>query len=105
MASEYITMNRFKIKPEFADAYLKVWQGADVSAKSMPGLLEFRFFRLEIIFDKYQIDAPQNPISQAYPQHKAPRSYEPQRRFSISSDYLPSVTSSGFSTNFRSPLR
>lgn len=53
MASEYITMNRFKIKPEFADAYLEVWQGADVSAKSMPGLLEFRFFRLDAKKDGY----------------------------------------------------
>lgn len=58
MAAQYITMNRFKIKPEFADAYVKVWEAADVAEKSMPGLLEFRFLKLDakkdyVLFSSY----------------------------------------------------
>ena len=32
MASEYITMNRFKIKPEFANAYLNLGSRVDFGA-------------------------------------------------------------------------
>lgn len=57
----YVTMNRFKIKPEFADAYVKIWEKADVQAKSMPGLLEFKFFKLDakregyVLFSSYAL--------------------------------------------------
>lgn len=57
----YVTMNRFKIKPEFADAYVEVWKKADVAKKSMPGLKEFRFFRLDaqkegyVLFSSYAL--------------------------------------------------
>ena len=43
----YVTMNRFKIKPEFADAYIQVWKDAGVRTKDVDGFLEFKFFRLE----------------------------------------------------------
>ena len=43
----YVTMNRFKIKPEFADAYIQVWKDAGVRTKDVDGFLEFKFFRLD----------------------------------------------------------
>lgn len=49
----YVTMNRFKIKPEFADAYVEVWKKAEVDAKVMPGLLDFKFFKLDAKKDGY----------------------------------------------------
>lgn len=43
----YVTMNRFKIKPEYADDYVKIWQDAGINSKEVDGFLEFKFFRLD----------------------------------------------------------
>lgn len=43
----YVTMNRFKIKKNFAKAYCKVWQEAGVRAKDVDGFLDFKFLQLE----------------------------------------------------------
>ena len=57
----YVTMNRFKIKPEFADAYIQVWKDAGVRTKDVDGFLEFKFFRLDskeegyVLFSSYAV--------------------------------------------------
>lgn len=49
----YVTMNRFKIKPQYADDYVKVWQDAQVRTQDVDGFLEFKFFRLDAKTDDY----------------------------------------------------
>ncbi|PIE46207.1 MAG: antibiotic biosynthesis monooxygenase [Gammaproteobacteria bacterium] len=43
----YVTMNHFKIKPEYAEEYVKIWQDAQVRVEDVDGFLTFKFFRLD----------------------------------------------------------
>lgn len=58
---KYVTMNRFKIKPEYADDYVKVWEDARVNPKDVDGFLEFKFFKLDskpgeyVLFSSYAL--------------------------------------------------
>lgn len=57
----YVTMNRFKIKPEYADQYADIWRNAQVRAADVDGFLEFKFFRLDgregdhVLFSSYAL--------------------------------------------------
>lgn len=57
----YVTMNRFKIKKEYAEAYVKVWKDAGVRTKDVDGFVDFKFFRLDndkldyILFSSYAL--------------------------------------------------
>ncbi|UJF24446.1 antibiotic biosynthesis monooxygenase [Suttonella sp. R2A3] len=58
----YVTMNRFKIKPQYAEAYVDVWQEAQVRVADVDGFLEFKFFRLDsdkpseyVLFSSYAV--------------------------------------------------
>ena len=49
----YVTMNRFKIKPEHADEYAAIWENSAFRLKDVPGFLDFKFFRLDKNLDGY----------------------------------------------------
>ncbi|MEE4448611.1 antibiotic biosynthesis monooxygenase family protein [Serratia sp. C2(1)] len=57
----YVTMNRFKIKPEYADDYLKVWERVQskLQVSDVAGFMEFKFFRMDsskkeyVLFSSY----------------------------------------------------
>lgn len=49
----YITMNHFKIKPEYADEYVKVWENARVRHQDVDGFLDFKFLREDTKSDEY----------------------------------------------------
>lgn len=57
----YVTMNRFKIKPEYAEDYVKVWEDAQVRVVDVDGFIEFKFFRLDencgdhVLFSSYAV--------------------------------------------------
>ncbi|PID66441.1 MAG: antibiotic biosynthesis monooxygenase [Gammaproteobacteria bacterium] len=43
----YVTMNHFKIKPEYAREYVQIWKDAQVRVEDVDGFLTFKFFRLD----------------------------------------------------------
>ncbi|MDF7669757.1 antibiotic biosynthesis monooxygenase [Orbaceae bacterium ESL0721] len=49
----YVTMNRFKIKPEYADEYLKIWENSALNLSEVPGFIDFKFFQLDKNLDGY----------------------------------------------------
>lgn len=57
----YVTMNRFKIKKQYADAYVQVWRDAGVRTKDVEGFVDFKFLRLDsdkedyVLFSSYAL--------------------------------------------------
>lgn len=41
----FIAMNRFKVKPEYAEEFERVWRERDSQLYSVPGFVEFRLLK------------------------------------------------------------